>query len=73
MPIKTRVLRELGRALVMGSARELTDALDAAIEPRGAMWERVSDLAIAWVVEPIIAGRAEVLAGIRDALEQVDV
>jgi hypothetical protein len=31
MPIKTRVLRELGRALVMGSARELTDALDAAI------------------------------------------
>ena len=72
MPIKTRVLRELGRALVMGTAQDLTDALDAVIEPKGAMWERVSDLAIAWIVEPLIAGRAEVVAGIRDALEQVD-
>jgi len=72
MPIKTRVLRELGRALVLGAAQDLTDALDAVIEPKGAMWERVSDLAIAWVVAPIIAGRAEVVAGIRDALEQVD-
>ena len=72
MPIKTRDLRELGRALVMGTAQDLTEALDAVIEPRGHMWERVSDLAIAWVVEPIIAGRAEVVAGIRDALEQVE-
>ena len=56
----------------MGTAQDLTEALDAVIEPRGAMWERVSDLAIAWVVEPIIAGRAEVVAGIRDALEQVE-
>jgi phosphate/sulfate permease len=72
MPIKTRELRELGRALVTGSAEELTEALDAAIEPKGLMWERISDVVIAWVVQPIIAGRAEVIAGIRDALEQVD-
>ena len=72
MPIKTRELRELGRALVTGSAEELTEALDAAIEPKGLMWERISDVVIAWVVQPIVAGRAEVIAGIRDALEQVD-
>ncbi len=72
MPIKTRELRELGRALVTGSAEELTEALDAAIEPKGLMWERISDVVIAWTVEPIIKGRAEVIAGIRDALEQVD-
>tara|TARA_R110000822_G_scaffold175145_2_gene314854 strand:+ start:736 stop:957 length:222 start_codon:yes stop_codon:yes gene_type:complete len=72
MPIKTRELRELGRALVTGTADELTEALDAAIEPKGLMWERISDVVIAWVVQPIVAGRAEVIAGIRDALEQVD-
>ena len=72
MPTKTRLLRELGRALVTGTAEELTEALDAAIEPKGLMFERISDVVIAWVVQPIIAGRAEVIAGIREALEQVD-
>jgi|TARA_Y100001973_G_C5181222_1_gene325041 hypothetical protein len=72
MPIKRRILRELGRALVLGNRSELTQALDEAIEPKGLMWERLSDVVIAWTVEPIIAGRAEVVAGIRDALEQVD-
>ncbi|MGA0417267.1 MAG: hypothetical protein ACO3O1_06460 [Ilumatobacteraceae bacterium] len=69
--MKTRLLRELGRALVMGDRDQLTNALDAAIEPHGLMWERVSDVVIGWVVDPIIDGREEVIAGIRDALDQV--
>ena len=69
--MKTRLLRELGRALVMGDRDQLTNALDAAIEPHGPMWERVSDVVIDWVVDPIIEGREEVIAGIRDALDQV--
>lgn len=69
--MKTRLLRELGRALVMGDRDQLTEALDAAIEPHGLMWERVSDVVIGWVVDPIIEGREEVIAGIRDALDQV--
>ena len=70
--MKTRLWRELGRALVIGNAEQLTSALDAVIEPKGLMWERVSDVVIAWTVEPIIKGRAEVIAGIREALDQVD-
>lgn len=70
--MKTRLLRELGRALVMGDRDQLTNALDAAIEPHGLMWERVSDVVIGWVVDPIIEGREEVIAGIRDALDQVE-
>lgn len=69
--MKRRLLRELGRALVMGNKKQLTEALDAAIEPHGLMWERVSDVVIGWVVEPLIDGREEVIAGIRDALDQV--
>ena len=72
MPIKTRLLRELGRALVVGNADELAAALDRCIEPQGKVWERLSDVVIGWVVEPIVAGRAEVIAGIKDALEQVE-
>lgn len=70
--MKRRLLRELGRALVIGSREELAAALDAAIEPDGMVWERLSDVVIGWIVDPLISGRAEVVAGIRDALDQVD-
>ena len=72
MPTKRRILRELGRALVIGTADQIVDALDEAIEPKGVMFERVSDVVIRWMAEPIVEGRAEIIAGIRDALEQVD-
>ena len=59
-----RQLRSLGRALIAGTRDELIAALDEAIEPKGLMWERISDIIIGWVAAPI-EGRAEVIQGIR--------
>jgi len=67
-----RQLRSLGRALIAGTRDELIAALDEAIEPKGLMWERISDIIIGWVAAPIIEGRAEVIQGIREALDQLE-
>jgi hypothetical protein len=70
--MRPQMLRTLGRALIAGTRDELIAALDEAIEPKGLMWERISDIIIGWVATPIIEGRAEVIQGIREALDQLE-
>lgn len=52
--MRPQMLRTLGRALIAGTRDELIAALDEAIEPKGLMWERISDIIIGWVATPII-------------------
>tara|TARA_R100001510_G_scaffold51492_1_gene51345 strand:+ start:163 stop:396 length:234 start_codon:yes stop_codon:yes gene_type:complete len=72
MPRPPAHLRNLGRAIVIGSRADLVSALDRAIEPRGAIWERLSDLCLSFVAEAIIDGREQVIAGAREALDAYD-
>ncbi len=65
-------LRRLGRAIVVGNRQTIVEVLDAVIEPRNALWERISDIAIGYVVGAIIEGRGDVLEGIREALDQLE-
>jgi|TARA_R110000868_G_C10678976_1_gene747336 hypothetical protein len=65
-------LRRLGRALVVGNRQTIVAVLDAVIEPKSLMWERISDLAIGYVVDALIEGRGDVVEGVREALDQLE-
>ncbi len=69
---RTERLHRLGRALVVGNKQTIIEVLDAIIEPRNAIWERISDLAISYVVDALLEGRVEILEGMREALDQLD-
>jgi len=69
---RTERLRRLGRALVVGNKQTIIEVLDAIIEPRNAIWERISDLAISYVVDALLEGRVEILEGMREALDQLE-
>lgn len=63
--------RLVGRLLIAGSRDELVKALDALIEPQSLIWERISDVAIGYVVDLIIDARADIRAGAKEALDQL--
>jgi hypothetical protein len=69
--MKARKLRAVGRMLVMGTREELVEALDELIEPKSRLWERVSDIAVGYVVDVLIDGREELIAGAREALDEL--
>lgn len=70
--MKARKLRAVGRMLIRGTREELVEALDELIEPKSRLWERVSDIAVGYVVEVLIDGREELVAGMRDALDELE-
>lgn len=65
-------MRRLGRALVVGNKQTIIEVLDAVIEPRNAIWERISDLAISYVVAALLEGREDIIEGVREALDQLE-
>ena len=65
-------LRRLGRALVVGNKQAIIEVLDAVIEPSNAIWERISDLAISYVVAALLEGREDIIEGVREALDQLE-
>ena len=65
-------MRRLGRALVVGNRQTIVAVLDAVIEPKNPIWERISDIAIGYVVDAILAYRSDVVAGAREALDQLE-
>ena len=71
-PKRREQLRRLGRALVVGNRQTIEAVLDAVIEPKSLMWERISDLAIGYVVDALIEGRGEIIEGVREALDQLE-
>lgn len=71
-PKRKEQLRRLGRALVVGNRQTIVAVLDAVIEPKNLMWERISDLAIGYVVDALIEGRGDVVEGVREALDQLE-
>ena len=71
-PKRREQLRRLGRALVVGNRQTIVAVLDAVIEPKSLMWERISDLAIGYVVDALIEGRGDVVEGVREALDQLE-
>jgi hypothetical protein len=71
-PKRKEQLRRLGRALVVGNRQTIVAVLDAVIEPKSLMWERISDLAIGYVVDALIEGRGDVVEGVREALDQLE-
>jgi hypothetical protein len=58
--------RRLGRALVVGNKQAIIEVL------RNAIWERISDLAISYVVEALVQGREDIVEGAREALDQLE-
>jgi len=69
--MKARKLRAVGRMLIQGTREELVEALDELIEPKSRLWERVSDIAVGYVVDVLIDGREELIAGAREALDEL--
>jgi hypothetical protein len=69
---KRERMRRLGRALVVGNRQAIISVLDRVIEPRNPLWERISDIAIGYVVDAILAGREDVVDGAREALDQLE-
>ena len=65
-------MRRLGKALVVGNRDAIVKVLDAVIEPRNPLWERISDIAIGYVVDAILSGREDVVDGAREALDQLE-
>lgn len=63
--------RLVGRLLMAGGRDELVKALDALIEPKSLIWERISDVAIGYVVDLIIDARSDIRAGAKEALDQL--
>ena len=61
----------LGRAIATGTRAQIVRALDRVIEPKNPMWERLSDIALGWVADAIIDSRDELVAGLRQALDEV--
>lgn len=69
---KRERMRRLGRALVVGNRQAIISVLDRVIEPRNPLWERISDIAIGYVVDAMIDGRADLVDGAREALDQLE-
>lgn len=69
---KRERMRRLGRALVVGNRQAIISVLDRVIEPQNPLWERISDIAIGYVVDAILAGREDVVDGAREALDQLE-
>jgi hypothetical protein len=70
--MKTRKLRAVGRMLIRGTREELVEALDELIEPKSRLWERVSDIAVGYVVDVLLEGREELVAGMREVLDELE-
>lgn len=62
----------LGRLLISGTRDELVNVLDQMVEPKSHIWERISDLAIGYVVDALLEGRAGLVQGAREALDQLE-
>ena len=69
--MKARKLRAVGRMLIRGTREELVEALDELIEPKSRLWERVSDIAVGYVVDVLLEGREDLVAGIREVLDEL--
>jgi|TARA_S200002703_G_C3686982_1_gene210935 hypothetical protein len=69
---KRERMRRLGRALVVGNRQAIISVLDRVIEPRNPLWERISDIAIGYVVDAMLDGRADLVDGAREALDQLE-
>jgi len=69
---KREGMRRLGKALVVGNRDAIVKVLDRVIEPRNPLWERISDIAIGYVVDAILAGREDVVEGAKEALDQIE-
>ena len=69
---KRERMRRFGRALVVGNRQSIISVLDRVIEPQNPLWERISDIAIGYVVDAILAGREDVVDGAREALDQLE-
>jgi hypothetical protein len=69
---KRERMRRLGRALVVGNRQTIISVLDRIIEPRNPLWERISDIAIGYVVDAMLDGRADLVDGAREALDQLE-
>lgn len=69
---KRERMRRLGRALVVGNRQTIVEVLDAVIEPRNPIWERISDIAIGYVVDALLSGREDLVDGAREALDQLE-
>jgi|DEB0MinimDraft_4_1074332.scaffolds.fasta_scaffold349324_1 hypothetical protein len=70
--MKARKLRAVGRMLIRGTREELVEALDELIEPKSRLWERVSDIAVGYVVDVLLEGREDLVAGIREVLDELE-
>jgi hypothetical protein len=70
--MKARKLRAVGRMLIRGTREELVEALDELIEPKSRLWERVSDIAVGYVVDVLLEGREELVAGMREVLDELE-
>lgn len=70
--MKTRKLRAVGRMLIRGTREELVEALDELIEPKSRLWERVSDIAVGYVVDVLLEGREDLVAGMREVLDELE-
>ena len=70
--MKAAIFRKFGRAFVMGNRDVMLETLDAVVEPRNVIFERISDIAIGYVVDALLDGRVEMLNGVREALDQVE-
>lgn len=65
-------MRRLGRSIVVGNRQTIIEVLDAVIEPRNPIWERISDIAIGYVVDALLSGREDLVEGAREALDQLE-
>jgi len=70
--MKARKLRAVGRMLICGTREELVEALDELIEPKSRLWERVSDIAVGYVVDVLLEGREDLVAGMREVLDELE-
>jgi hypothetical protein len=58
--------------LIRGTREELVEALDELIEPKSRLWERVSDIAVGYVVDVLLEGREDLVAGMREVLDELE-
>ena len=69
---KARKFRAAGRMLVLGTREELVKALDELIEPKSRLWEQISDIAVGYVVDVLLEGREDLVAGMREVLDELE-
>ena len=70
--MRARKLRAVGRMLIRGPREELVEALDELIEPKSRLWDRVSDIAVGYVVDVLLEGREDLVAGMREVLDVLE-